>query len=90
MRCAQKVAEQRRKLVQSTVNFPAVLPHPLGADAPPSPAVPAGTLSLIPSSVPGTRHGMPSFSELGAEGPTAEIDTRNVTVALVHDPRRLA
>jgi hypothetical protein len=78
---------------RSIVNFPAVLAHPLGSDAPPSPAVPTGTLSPIPipSSVPGTRHGMPSFSELGAEGqwPTAEIDTQNVTVALVHDPRGL-
>jgi hypothetical protein len=71
------------------MKFPAVLPHPLGSGAPPSPAVPTGTLSPIPSSVPGTRHGMPSFSELGAEGPTAEIDTQNVPVALVHDPRGL-
>jgi len=76
---------------RSTMKFPAVLPHPLGSGAPPSPAVPTGTLSPIPipSSVPGTRHGMPTFNELGAEGPTAEIDTQNVPVALVHDPRGL-
>jgi len=75
---------------RSTVKFAAVLPNPLGSDAPPSPAVPTDTLSPlpIPSSVPGTRHGMPSFSEPGAE-PTAEIDTQNVIVALVDDPRGL-
>ena len=66
-------------------------PHPLSSNAPPSPAVPTGTLSPIPipSSVPGTRHGMPRFSELDAQGPTAEIDTQNVPVALVHESRGL-
>jgi hypothetical protein len=74
---------------RSTLNFPAVLPHPLGSDAPPPRAVATGTLSPIPSSVPGTRHAMPSFSQLAADGSTAEIDTQNVTVALVHDPTAL-
>jgi hypothetical protein len=77
--------QQRSPEYPSTVNFRAVLPQPLSFDASPAPAVPRGTLSPIPSSVPGTRQGNPSSSKLGAEEPTAEIDNQNVTVALIHD-----